>query len=126
MFKIIFNREGFPERLRRLREEKGLLQRELAEKLNLSRVAITHYEQGKRFPEWGTLQKMADLFNVSVDYLLGRTEHRHNHTSNAKDKTETIATHKTDDPMSELPDEAKKALEEFKEFILRKYGKGKE
>ena len=118
--------EGFPERLRKLREEKGLLQRELAEKLNLSRVAITHYEQGKRFPEWDTLQKMADLFNVSVDYLLGRTEHKQGHISDAKVKTETIAAHRSDDPMSELPEEARKSLEEFKEFIFRKYGKGRE
>lgn len=126
MFKIVFSMEGFPERLRKLREEKGLLQRELAEKLNLSRVAITHYEQGKRFPEWDTLQKMADLFNVSVDYLLGRTEHKQGHISDAKVKTETIAAHRSDDPMSELPEEARKSLEEFKEFILRKYGKGRE
>ncbi len=111
---------GFPERLKMLREEKGLLQRELAEKLNLSRVAITHYEQGTRFPEWDTLQGMADLFDVSVDYLLGRTEQRRGHV---KEGPENISTHRTDDPMSELPEEARKSIEEFKEFILRKYRK---
>lgn len=109
----------FPERLKMLREEKGLLQRELAEKLNLSRVAITHYEQGTRFPEWDTLQGMADLFDVSVDYLLGRTEQKRGHVEG----TENIAAHRTDDPISELPEEARKSIEEFKEFILRKYGK---
>lgn len=109
--------EGFPERLRKLRKEKGLLQRELAEKLNLSRVAITHYEQGKRFPELDTLHKMADFFNVSVDYLIGRTDDKNN------SGIETLAAHRSDDPLNELPEEARKSLEEFKEFILRKYGK---
>lgn len=113
--------EGFPERLRKLREDKGLLQRELADKLNLSRVAITHYEQGTRQPEWNTLQKIADVFDVTVDYLLGRKDMVDK--AQRDNEPETIATHRTDDPMSELPEEARKSLEEFKEFILRKYGK---
>lgn len=111
---------GFSERLRKLREEHGMLQRELADKLNLSRVTITQYERGKRSPEWDTLRKIADLFGVSVDYLLGREDRR--------DKLlgeETIAAHRTDDPTLELPPEALRSLEEFKEYIIQKYGKKK-
>lgn len=115
--------EGFPERLRNLRGEKGLLQRELAAKLNLSRVAITHYEQGKRFPEWDTLQKIADLFGVSVDYLLGRSDSRIGPTNKNDNKNETLAAHRNDDPTQELPEEARRSLEEFKDYILKKYGK---
>ncbi|NPV52169.1 MAG: helix-turn-helix domain-containing protein [Firmicutes bacterium] len=64
----------FSERLKSLREEKGLLQRELAHQVNLSRVAITYYEQGKRFPDRDTLIKLAKFFNVSLDYLLGASD----------------------------------------------------
>jgi transcriptional regulator with XRE-family HTH domain len=63
---------SFSERLKQLREERGLLQRELAETLKLSRVTVTNYEKGKRFPEADLLVKLADHFNVSVDYLIGR------------------------------------------------------
>lgn len=112
--------ESFPQRLRKLREEHGMLQRELAEKLNLSRVAITQYENGKRFPELETLQKIADLFGVSVDYLLGRDD---KHLPLTKD---TLAAHRIDDPLKELPEEARRSLEEFQEYILRKYGKKKD
>lgn len=65
---------GLGERFRLLREEKGLLQREVAEKLGLTRVAVTNYEQDNRVPDPETLKKIADLFGVSVDYLLGRTD----------------------------------------------------
>ncbi len=114
----------FPSRLRALREEKDMLQRELAEKLNLSRIAITHYEKGNRFPEWDTLKKIADFFGVTVDYLLGRTNSRTSIEQSSK--IETQAAHRSDDPMADLPPEAQKSLDEFKDFILRKYGKKKE
>lgn len=113
--------KSFPQRLRKLREERGMLQRELADKLNVSRVAVTQYEQGKRFPEWDTLQKIADLFGVSIDYLLGRVDDRNLSLTNGP-----LAAHRTDDPLKDLPEEARKSLEEFQEYILRKYGKKKE
>lgn len=63
----------FARRLKELREEKGLYQKTLSEKLSISRSTITSYESGKRNPDIFTLIKIADLFNVSIDYLLGRT-----------------------------------------------------
>ncbi|HEY8435513.1 MAG TPA: helix-turn-helix transcriptional regulator [Haloplasmataceae bacterium] len=110
--------EGFPQRLRKLRVEHGMLQRELAEKLNVSRVAITQYENGKRLPEWDKLQKIADIFGVSVDYLLGRVDDKHLSLTKS-----TLAAHRIDDPFQELPEEARRSLEEFQEYILRKYRK---
>lgn len=67
---------SFGERLRELRKEKGLLQRELAERLNLSRVAITQYENGNRVPDQEIINKIADYFGVSLDYLMGKTDIR--------------------------------------------------
>lgn len=60
-------------RLKGLREEAGLSQKGLSEKLSISRSTVTSYETGKRNPDMFILTKMADLFDVSIDYLLGRT-----------------------------------------------------
>lgn len=65
---------SFSERLKNLRNDKGLLQRELAEQLNLSRVAVTQYENGNRSPDQETLKKLANFFNVTIDFLLGESD----------------------------------------------------
>ncbi|WP_100373109.1 helix-turn-helix domain-containing protein [Bacillus sp. FJAT-45037] len=62
------------ERLKKLRNELKLTQTQLAEKLDITRGTYAHYEIGKRQPDYETLQKIADFFEVSVDYLLGRTD----------------------------------------------------
>ncbi|WP_026189013.1 LexA family protein [Orenia marismortui] len=62
--------------LKKLRMEMNLTQKELADKLGITRGAIGHYEQGKRSPDNEMLAKLADFFDVSVDYLLGRTDMR--------------------------------------------------
>ncbi|MFW5976338.1 MAG: HD domain-containing phosphohydrolase [Bacillota bacterium] len=60
------------ERLKYLRKQSNLRQADLARKLGFSRTTIANYEQNKRNPTPETLCKIADYFNVSVDYLLGR------------------------------------------------------
>ncbi len=57
-----------------LRKKEKLSQSELAEKLNISQQSISSYENGKREPDNETLKKLADFFNVTTDYLLGRTD----------------------------------------------------
>ena len=64
------------ERIKTLRIEKNLLQKDLAKKLNLSQQTISLYESNRRQPDYLTLQNIATFFNVSVDYLLGRTDIR--------------------------------------------------
>lgn len=61
----------FSKRLKQLREEKGWLQSELAVKIDLSSSAISMYERGERDPDTETLKKLASLFDVTTDYLLG-------------------------------------------------------
>lgn len=61
-------------RLREIREAKGMSQIEAAKQLNVSRQSYNFYENGKRDPDTQTLQRMAEFFNVSVDYLLGRDD----------------------------------------------------
>lgn len=58
-------------RLKELRESKGLSQLEIANKINKSYQAYSHYETGKRQPDYETLKKLATLFDVSIDFLIG-------------------------------------------------------
>lgn len=61
-------------RLAYLRKEKDKTQEEMANFLGITRPAYTAYESGRRQPDYSTIQKLADFFNVTVDYLLGRDE----------------------------------------------------
>jgi transcriptional regulator with XRE-family HTH domain len=66
----------FGENLRKLRKEKNLTQKELAEYLGVTGRTIGYYESGERFPSPETINRIADLFNVSLDWLFGRTNIR--------------------------------------------------
>lgn len=61
-------------RLRELREARHLSQVRLAMELNLSQNSISRYENREREAGYETLVAMADYFQVSLDYLLGRTD----------------------------------------------------
>lgn len=63
----------FGKRLATLRKQKGLSQYELAKRLGFTRGQISNYEQGTRQPDFDTLEKIANFFECSVDYLLGRS-----------------------------------------------------
>lgn len=63
--------------IKSLRKEKKISQRELAEQLNISPSTVGMYEVNQRVPDIETLKKMADYFDVSTDYLLGRTNIKH-------------------------------------------------
>lgn len=61
-------------RLKELRLQKGMTQRELAEALHFSRSAYSLYETGKHELDYENLSVVADYFGVNMDYILGRTE----------------------------------------------------
>lgn len=71
-----YNINLFVENLRNLRKEKGYTQVELGEKLGKTRGAIGHWETGQREPNLTVLTKMAKIFDVSIDFLLGKTDIR--------------------------------------------------
>lgn len=62
----------FSQRLKELRLKKGLTQTELGEKVGVKQNTFTNWENGKREPNFETLLKLADLFEVSLDWLFGR------------------------------------------------------
>ncbi len=61
-------------RLKDLREDNDVKQKELAEYLNIKQNTYSQYENGKREIPLDTLWKLADYYNTSVDYLIGRTD----------------------------------------------------
>lgn len=61
-------------RLKELREERNLTQKQVADALKINSVTYLHYEKSQREPPLLLLAEMAAYFNVSVDYLLGLTD----------------------------------------------------
>lgn len=70
-------------RIKLLRTEKDVTQKELADFLGLTPKMISFYEKGERFPPHDIIYKLSDYFNVTTDYLLGKTDKK-----NASDERE--------------------------------------
>ena len=64
---------SFSERLKELRAEKGIRSEDAAEVFGVSRATLSAYEMGKSVPDLNVLNKMADFYEVSTDYICGRT-----------------------------------------------------
>ena len=61
----------FGDKLKELRKAQKLTQRELAERLNVAKSVVSYYESGDRFPSYDVLVRIARIFHVTTDYLLG-------------------------------------------------------
>lgn len=72
-------------RLRALREGKGLKQIDIANMLGVSRTTYTQYETEKSEPDLATVAKLAEFFNTTTDYLLGKTDDPHPPDPDIKD-----------------------------------------
>lgn len=66
-------------RIVELRKSKKITQEELAKRVGVSRSALSQYELGTRQPDYDTIKRMADFFEVSTDYLLGRKDDTNTH-----------------------------------------------
>ncbi len=64
----------FNQKLQQLRNQKGLTQEQLAEKVCVSRVAVSKWESGRGYPNLDSLKKLSEIFEVSVDELLSSNE----------------------------------------------------
>lgn len=65
----------FAERLKNLREEKNVTREQLANALNVSIRLISYWENGKRECNFEMLVSIAEYFDCSIDYLLGKTDY---------------------------------------------------
>ena len=72
-------------RIRDLREDRDLLQKDIAKILNCSQVCYSRYESGKRDIPTDVLIKLADFYEVTTDYILGRTD-KHENSIPVRDK----------------------------------------
>ena len=64
----------FRERLMQLRLKKGVSRKQVAENIGITETGYRNYEKGHRKPAFNVLPTIADFFDVSTDYLLGRTD----------------------------------------------------
>lgn len=69
----------FATRIKQLRIDNNLTQKDIADKIGITPTGISYWESGTAIPNYETLKKLADLFNVSIDYLTGNEE---NNTEN--------------------------------------------
>lgn len=69
----MINNSIFPQRLKKLRKEKGLTQKELGERLGVKQNTFTNWENGKREPNLSTILKLAEILETTTDDLLGYT-----------------------------------------------------
>lgn len=108
----------FGDRLKFLREKENMYQSELADKLGLAPSTISMYERGDRDPDTSTLTKIAEIFNVSTDYLLGRTN-----IPNINEPIAIAASTKDNIDLSEVDDEDKEAIMRFIKMAKNKKDK---
>lgn len=67
---------GLGERLKTLRKSKALTQKQIAERIGIAVSTLSGYELEEKHPQYGILKKLAKLYGVSTDYLLGMEESR--------------------------------------------------
>lgn len=70
----MFDKNIFAERLRQLRLAHNITTITLAKELNVSKQAVSQFEKAANYPHCNTLVALADYFNVSLDYLVGRSD----------------------------------------------------
>lgn len=109
------------DRIKLLRNSNDITQKDLAEYLNVGRSTLSQYESGQRIPSDEIKNKIADYFKVSLDYLMAKSDIKETAEELLKDKRSTIALHNNNGIDDELPEEAKKEIENFIEYIKSKY-----
>lgn len=104
--------------LKELRTKKHLTGEELGNALNVTKVAISNWENGNRTPDTEMLKKIANYFDVSLDYLLGNASQ--NETPKLDESIKTIAAHRIN-INEDLPDEAIAKINDFIRMVENDY-----
>lgn len=104
------------ERLLSLRRARGYRQKDIADYLGVDRTTYTKYETGATEPNIATIRRLADLFSVTTDYLLGRTD-----TPDAAVRVDDLAVLSIDgEPVPDLTESERAELLEFARYLLSK------
>lgn len=106
------------DKIRYLRERRNLTQDQLAGDMGLARSSIGMYERNERHPNFELLVKFADYFNVTTDFILGRTENEHGIVVETKVDGHDLEYHydSTKNPQGSSPEEQKRVAELAKEL----------
>ena len=107
------------DRLKDLRKSNNLTQAELGKILGVGKTTVSMYETNNSTPSDDIKLKICEHFNISLDYLLGKTDIR-NYAVNEP----TVALH-SDNDYDDLPQEAKDEINNFIDYIRNKYKKDK-
>lgn len=106
----------FPERLKALRLEANLTQSDVAKEFGISQQAYAKWENAKANPTQSVITKLANFYNVSIDYLMGKSDYKNSDEIDLS--TFEVLYRKTS---KNLSDEEKKILEEdLREFLLER------
>jgi transcriptional regulator with XRE-family HTH domain len=115
------------ENLRLLRKKSGMTQAELAKRLHIKQYNVSDYEIGRIEPNIQTLVKLADVFNVTVDFLIGRkadagmgVETRLNDYIGQMQVDKYLIS--IYDAIKDLPEEKKKQVRDTVNFIVTTFG----
>ena len=103
-------------RIKFLREELNMTQQELANKLNGAKSTVAMYEKGDRKPSMEILLRLSDIFDCSIDYILGKSDIRNPEIEIDKDKINIGLSTKDYNPPTK---EQQEKIEEFAKFVLK-------
>ena len=92
----------FDTRLKKLRQEKGILQDTLAEEIGVTKGTVSVWERGIRKPDFDTLEKLASYFGVTLPYLLGESEYRNQQEITDEDAAAWGATEDDDEHLTTM------------------------
>lgn len=108
----------FAERLKTLRERRGLMQKSVAAELNIGNTTLSNYEKNVSSPSPDILVAIADYFDTSTDYLLGRTDN-----PSAEETVVGNADKHLLAVLDRLTSEEKTSVIEYADFLLAKHKK---
>lgn len=111
-------------RIKQLREELNLNQEELAKKLNISPSTIGMYETNRRQPNYEILENLSNIFNCSIDYLLGKSDIRN--PEEIKIDADKINIGLSAKDYENITDNQRKQIEEFAKLVLKDNLKNKD
>ncbi len=106
----------FQNRVKRLRQERGLTQVEFAKAFGISKATIAMWEVGNRCPDLDTVSRIADFFGVTTDYLLCKSDSKNSKTPSEEDIKFALF-----EGAEGISDEAYLEVKRFAEFIKQKY-----
>ncbi|CBZ49414.1 DNA-binding transcriptional regulator, XRE-family HTH domain [Streptococcus henryi] len=110
----------FPERLKKLRKEAGLTQQQVAKKLRVGQNSYSNWEKGIRTPIFPTIEKLAELFNVSTDYLTGKTDIKEKNENNSIETTANVLFRTTVKDLNLTPEQEEQLKKDLNEFIKKR------